>query len=398
MSVSSTTEERDGEPKTGDAAAGHDGTPAPEPSGSDPEATGADPEATGAAAEPKDTGVDPTEPLSSAGAASPPSAARGSASATTTKKRRTAGERLAAARAAKAAAKTAQRGRTAEAVELQAEQRAARASDWLRARTRWLLGIAGTAVLVIAGIAIWRGQAASSAEDASESLFEAVRTARAPIRGEGQDDPTLDDPGSGRSFGDRTARAEAALEAFQGVDASGNALVWAALGEGVAALELGRPDDARTAFERALREGGDDPVVAWRALEGIVFSYEAEEAWDDALGRLEELAATGESDVFDTIADYHAARLRLAKGNRDQARTDLQELVASLPAPGGRPGPDQATGDDGPSLAYVRREAQRLLDALGGPDTPDAADAAEGVRRALEQLQKKNAAGAGDTP
>lgn len=305
--------------------------------------------------------------------------------------RRSPGERLAAARAAKAAAKAAQRGRTAEAVESRAEQKAAQASGWLRERTQLLLGIAVVALVVVGGVAFWRGQAESAAADASASLYEAVETAQAPIREEGIEDDSLL---TRETYASASDRAEKALERFRAVTADGPAGVWARLGEGTAALDLGQPEAARKAFEGALADGGDDPVVAWRALEGIAFSYEAEQAWDEALGRLEELETVADG-AYEPIAAYHAARMRLAKGDRAQARNDLQQLLADLPAAGGGPGPDEGGGD--PNLDYVRSQAQRLLDSLGG-GAADPADAAEGVRRALEELRNKTTPGAGDAP
>lgn len=294
-----------------------------------------------------------------------------------TSKRPTAGQRLAAARAAKAARKAADRGRTAEAVEQEAEQRVAVLGDWLRERTRLLLGVAGGLLAVVVGVALWGGYRDQAAAEASDELWAAVGAARAPLA----DAP--DAVGAtGEAFDTPEARAEAAVDRFSKViEGHGGtaAATWARLGAGSARLELGEAEAARADFEAALGNADGDPVIAWRALEGLVLSYEAEGAYDEALERVERLSETADG-AFARIAEYHAARLRLAKGDEDAAREGLRALLDSLRPAGGL---EMAAGSG--ELPYVRREAERLLDALGGAASDETA---EGIRRALEQLQQ----------
>jgi tetratricopeptide (TPR) repeat protein len=246
----------------------------------------------------------------------------------------TAGARLAARKAAKAARKAAKRGRGADQVEAEALKRATVAADWAQTHRRTIL--IGIGVLAVGLVGFWgymhhvqtTGQAASSA------LWGAVETADAEIRV--GDAPPADADDEEKTFATVTARAEAALEAYRKVNRDHGGTLsasWATLGEASALYELGKWAEARDKFERAYRQvGADDIAITWAALEGIVFTYEAEEKWDDALGKLEELGQAS-GGRFKDFADYHRARIQMAKGDTTAAKETLQTLLERLRSP-----------------------------------------------------------------
>ena len=307
-----------------------------------------------------------------------------------------AGQRLAAEKAAKAAKKAAKRGRTAEVVETKALKRAELATDWAKKNRRMLIGgaiVVGVTVAAATGYTIY---AEGEAKEASKVLWDAVETARADIVAEGQG---LED--DAQTYPTIAARAERATERYEQVISQypgTEAATWARLGRANALYQLGQHEEARDAYQVALSEGGDDPVVAWRALEGIGFTYEAEEKWDEAVERFQELGSSAEGAYRD-IADYHLSRMYLAKGDDARAKETLRDLV------------DRLRGDrEGqPQLDFVLSQAEIRLAALdptmvrsqpafpGGGGLGGGGGGAGGMgdmdpeqlQRILEQLQKQ---------
>ena len=262
-------------------------------------------------------------------------------------KEMTPGQRLAAAKAAKAARKAAKRGRTQELTEDKVEKQAAKASEWAHENRRTIYMAVGAVVVGVVGALAWSSYQSSNNAAASEQLWAAVETAQAEI-GEGQ--PEDDDA---ERFATSAARAEKAVERYRTVlaDHSGSApAIWARLGEATALYEQGEMEEARAAFEKALTEAGDDPIVAWRAIEGIGFTYEATESWDEAISHFQELAEL-DGGTFRDIANYHLGRMHLAKGDDVRAKEILRELVTSL----------QDQQADGPVLPYVLAQAEARL-------------------------------------
>ncbi|AKF06906.1 tetratricopeptide repeat protein [Sandaracinus amylolyticus] len=292
-----------------------------------------------------------------------------------------AGARLAAAKAAKAAKKAAKKaqlaaegaptdelamtggGAPAKAPEEVLKESAigvaaSKAGEWAQANRQIAVGIVG---VLIVGALGWVGYSwwhASQAHAAGALLTEAVEIANAEVVREGEERP---EPVEGReeerTFATREARAEAALEAYRRVlsEAGGSdAARWARLGEARALFDLGRNEDARGAYETALREAGGDPIVAWRALEGIGFTYEADQQWDQAIEQYQELRSI-EDGAYEAPADYHIARMRIAKGERVEATTALRGLVERL---------REESSEGEPAFPYVMAQAEVRLREL----------------------------------
>ncbi|MCU0677708.1 MAG: tetratricopeptide repeat protein [Myxococcota bacterium] len=296
-----------------------------------------------------------------------------------------AGQRLAAAKAAKAAKKIAQRGKEAEVVEEQAVETATVASTWLDRNRNKLLG-AFAAVLLLGGAFFGiRAMQQKSAAEASQLLWEATEILNASIEAPGDDEDTAEDAVDAQADEDEVtyetiaARADAALAKLDELFASHGdspAAAWGRLEEGRARYQKGEHAEARTAFEAALAQGGE--ALAPRALEGIAFTYEAEENWDEAVARFEQLREEG--GALQILADYHLARIHLAKNEEDPAKTKLQAVLEALREEGA------------PELAYVRDQAELRLMAIDSSlvqrDAAGQMDPAE-MQRLIEQLTRQ---------
>ncbi len=249
--------------------------------------------------------------------------------------------------------------------------------------------------LGVGGFVWWSSQQRAHASEAATALWDAVEASRGDVRPEGN---ASDDPDDDREvFESHEAQTEAVAEraAEAANDHVGTeAGQWARLAEGRAALDLGHYDDAREAFEKALADGGDDSTLAAAALEGIAFSYEGEQEWDHAKERYDELARLADG-AYRNLADYHLARVLLAKGENEEAKELLTSLVERLNDP---------DDHDSPEMTYVSSQAQIRLMQLDPSAVPSSAGSFQGgggldnmspeqIQRIMQQLQQQGAGG-----
>lgn len=381
----------DDEDKRDDASssdgARHDG-PVPEDSGNDERTSEA---SSGGASEPGDAEGDgeprpsANETLSRSSPAEPAAAALDgpSGGAKSDVKRLSAGARLAAAKAAKAAAKQAKKearraeqqpkpaepseqpqpdaaGPEAELEQTELGRVALRAGRWWESNQR-LGWIAIAAVsLVIVGALAWMHHADTESRAAGALLEEAVEIAGARVTSDAE--PSSAEEGDApreRTFPTARARDEAALEAYRRiveVYPSHPAAGLARLGMGKALMALGRYDEAAAAYDEAFRRHGSSSHVGSQALEGLGYAREAAGDLDEARSAFERLAEFDEQ-AHALLARYHLARLMIARGERDQARTALRELVDALRS-------DMLDDTSGPRRPYVLAEAEARLREL----------------------------------
>jgi len=265
----------------------------------------------------------------------------------------TAGERLAASRAAKSARKTADRGRAAELVEDKALAQAAVAKDWLADNLR-PLGLAAGGVLLVAAIGIaWSTIASDKNEEAGSQLAAALES------------DTYDDAELAESYA-------AVVRDHEGTVAA----TWALVGEGRALYGQGKHEQARDAYEAAA-ESTDDETLQWIALEGIAYTLEAEQSYEQALEQLDALRALGKEVT--PIAGYHQARILIQQGRMDEAKVKLQGVLAELRQP------------YAPALPFTRAETESrlaLLDPSLAPSTgPDMRALQEQLNEMIRQQQ-----------
>lgn len=259
----------------------------------------------------------------------------------------TAGQRLAATRAAKSARKAAERGRQAEMVEDRALAQAAVAKDWLSDNLK-PLGLAAGGVLIVAAVGIgWSSFAAEKNSEAGSQLYQVV------------DSNIYDDAELAESY------------ATVANDHPGTvAATWARIGEGRALYGEGKHAESREAYRSAL-ESTDNEVLQWVALEGIAYTLEAEKSYDEALAELDALREL--SDQVAPIASYHQGRILMAQGRNDEAKLKLQAVMSELRRPGGA------------SLPFTRAQAEARLALL---DPSLAPNAGPDMRALEEQLNE----------
>ncbi len=258
----------------------------------------------------------------------------------------TAGQRLAAQQAAKAARKAAQRGRDAELVEEKAIAQAVVAKDWLADNLK-PLGLMAGGVLLVAAVGIgW-------------ATFTHSQNAKA-----GEELAAMLEGGAGEP-----AELAAAYANVADSHAKTPAAAWARIGEGKALYAQGQFEPARAAYRAAL-DASDDETIRWAALEGISYSLEAASSYDEALEQLEALRAVNRSIA--PIAGYHQGRILATKF--DWVLNELKE-------------------SDAPALPYTQEQAEARL-ALIDPSLAPAAgsdprQAEEIIRQMNEMLQRQ---------
>lgn len=336
-----------------------------------------------AAAAPSDSVDDPAEDEAPAPKPAAP-APKGKA------KPLSAGARVAAAKAAKAAKKAVKKAALAEeraaqqqtttepaptseeeaedAVEQIKEsavgQAALQAQDWAKQNEGIVYGVLGLAAIALIGWFGYNYVTDSNAVAAATLLEDAVRISRAEIREEGEEPDTDED--ADPTYATVEERDTAALEAYRRViseHGDSEAAGWAQLGEARLLLAGGQPEEARAAFQAAVSGHGRDPVIAMRGYEGVGFTYEDEENWDEAREAFERIRSLANGD-YAAVADYHLARIRLATGDEVGAQTALEELVDSI---------RESSESSEPEFPYVLAQAQTLLRELD----PSSADGAE---------------------
>ena len=267
----------------------------------------------------------------------------------------TAGQRLAAQQAAKAARKAAQKGRDAELVEEKALAQAAVAKDWLADNLK-PLGLMAGGVLLVAALGIgWstvtRGQNATAGEELA-----------AVLEG-GADDP---------------AALATAYAAVADAHAKTPAAAWARIGEGKARFTEGNWEQARAAYQAAL-DASDDEPVRWAALEGISYSLEAQKSYDQALEQLEALRELDRSIA--PIAGYHQGRILAAQGKLEEAKTKFDWVLNELKEA------------DAPLLPYTQEQTEARLAVIDPNLAPaagaDPRQAEELIRQMNQMLQRQ---------
>ena len=120
-----------------------------------------------------------------------------------------------------------------------------------------------------------------------------------------------------------------------------------------------------------------------RALEGLGIALEAAGKADDAQKRFEELKGFDDGSHKD-LAEYHLARLKLAKGDRDGAKTILKEVYDRLNAP----------AEGAPRSRFLKGEVEARLAELDSSLVPAGGSEAqqfsqEEIQRLIQQLQQQ---------
>ena len=266
-----------------------------------------------------------------------------------------AGARLAASRAAKSARKAADRGRQAELVEDKALAQAAVAKDWLSENLK-PLGLAAGGVILVAAIGIgWSTVAGNKNKEAGSQLAVVL------------DSNVYDDGELAESYA-------AVVRDHEGTVAA----TWALIGEGRALYGQGKHEQARDAYKAAL-ESTDDETLQWAALEGIAYTLEAEQSYEQTLEQLDALRALGKEVA--PIAVYHQARILIQQGRMDEAKIKLQSVLAALRQP------------NAPSLPFTRAEAESRLALLDPSLAPSTGPDMRALQEQFNEMMRQQQAG-----
>ncbi|MFK7998065.1 MAG: hypothetical protein AB8H86_00660 [Polyangiales bacterium] len=291
----------------------------------------------------------------------------------------TAGQRLARAKKLKADRKAAERQIEDEVVEEAAIEQAEVAASFLEKNQKSIvMGMVGIAVAAALFFGYQKFAEGATAES-SAALWAAVSTANAEVVAEEDAAADASDAPERETYETIRARAEAALEKFRGVQSDfpgSDAATYAALGEANALYDTGEFAGAREVYERALSAGQDDVNVAIRATEGIAFTFEAEDNWESAKERYEELKDVDHPQA-EPLARLHLARCALHDEDEEAAKTELRTLLENL------------REEDAPQLPYVRDQAELRLMALDSSLVQRAPDLGGGLQGAPEDLQRQ---------
>lgn len=273
---------------------------------------------------------------------------------TNAKAPRTAGSRLAMALAARAEKKANKRGLQAQRVESRVLHRIGDAQHWLRQHRRvtWL-GL-GATVLVAAGLSGWAYTSNRSERDAATRVTDLVQNATVwTIPGvESSDDASTKElEVSAIAARQRATQVAAALAKEVAKSPTAPVTPWALLARANALYESGDYAAARRLFQQSFAADGDNVVIAWRSLEGMALTYEAQQAWSEAEKRYQQIIKLAKG-AFADPARYALARVHAAKGDAAVARQELTALTKKL------------TGETRSDLAALRGRAERDLRVL----------------------------------
>lgn len=240
------------------------------------------------------------------------------------------------------------------------------------------------AIVAISVIAVLAQRVMNSgAAEAAAALGAAVDIATAPIDEENQDGKGED----GKPvFASREARAKKAAESYGEVAkkfADQDVAPWARLGEAAQLMMAGDYPKAVVLYQAVYDGQPKDPSLRGQALEGLGIALETTGKADDALKRFEELGTVG-SGEFKDVSEYHVARMKLAAGDDEAAKTLLKGVYDRLTsAPEGTP----------PSK-YLRGEVEQRLAELdsslvdkGTAGSGDQQFSQEQIQKLLEQLK-----------
>jgi tetratricopeptide (TPR) repeat protein len=245
--------------------------------------------------------------------------------------------------------------------------------------------VAGVLAVVALGLLVVFGRdflMAGSAEQA-KLLETALEIQSAQV--DANDDDGKNDLGKPvyKSEKDRTSKAIEAFAAASKNDPSSRAGSLAKLAQGSLLTSLGKGAEAAPLFAAAFGAEKERPGVAALALEGEGIALEAAGKADDAEKRFEQLKSFDNSSHKD-VAEYHLARLKLAKGDREAAKLLLKSVYDRLGSP----------AEGAPKSRYLKGEVEVRLAEIDSSLVPVGSGEAqqfsqEEIQRLIQQLQQQ---------
>jgi tetratricopeptide (TPR) repeat protein len=267
------------------------------------------------------------------------------------------------------------------------EKAASKFTTFLQDHRGGIVGALLGAVAIAGAVFAARHFMSAGSQEQATQLARAVELSNAAIDADDTDGKTDDGKPLFKSESERATKAAGAFGEAVKIEADSEAARWAKLGQAALQLLTGKPAEARASYDSAA-QGAEDVAVRARSMEGKAIALEAENKPDEALKVFEQLKAL---EGHKELGDYHIARLRLSKGDRDGAKTLLKALYDQLNAP--------KEGD--PPRPYLKMEVELRLAELDSSlvDQGSSMQAPqqfsdEQLQRLIEQLQKGKAPGA----
>jgi tetratricopeptide (TPR) repeat protein len=243
--------------------------------------------------------------------------------------RDTAGTRLAAKRAARAAQKAAKRG-TTNNVE-RATHKVQQAAAWVddHGRKIWI----GLGAIVAVGVAwvVLAHYLTTKDFDAGAALHTAVTNNLGVVV---PPDETAPEDLIVPAFSSAEERGKKTLDAYKDVAkkyGSSTAGKYAMLGLANSLFESGKHAEAAAEYAKVIDGAGADTYLRFRALEGSGYALEAQQKYPEALQKFEELSRFA-NGAYRSLGDYHRARILVAQGKSAEARTLLESSSKALAA------------------------------------------------------------------
>jgi hypothetical protein len=245
--------------------------------------------------------------------------------------------------------------------------------------------VGGVALVVGLGVALVLGRdylGAGSAHQA-QLLGTALEIANAPVDPSNTDGKNADGKPVFKSAADRATKAGDAFASAARDEPGTRAAAWADLARASLLTVGGKADRAATLYQATYNAHKGDVVLGAQALEGLAIALETTGKLDDALKRFQELKGYDGGAQKD-LAEYHIARVKLAKGDREGAKTLLKEVYDRLGAP----------AEGAPRSRFLKGEVEARLAELDSSLVPAGGSEAqqfspEEIQRLIQQLQQK---------
>jgi hypothetical protein len=239
-------------------------------------------------------------------------------------------------------------------------------------RGRILGGIAAVVLGSLAFIVI-RNQLGTGSREQAALLTSAIEVANAGVDPDNTTGKTEDGKPVFKSREDRAKKAAEAFAVAAKDPADSVAAGWAKLGEAAVQVTNGQAAKAEPLYKAVTEQQAAQPALAVRAIEGRGIAEEAAGKADDAAKRYDELKALDKD-----LSEYHLARLKLAKGDRDGAKTLLKGVYDRLS--------NRAEGT--PPSRYLKGEVEVRLSELDSSLVDKGASGSDGEQFSQEELQR----------
>ena len=243
--------------------------------------------------------------------------------------RDTAGTRLAAKRAARAAQKAAKRGTSNPAQD--AAVVVQEAAHWVDDHRMKIWAAIGAVLVIGVGWVVLANYLNTKDNDAGNALKAATLISQGIVV---PADETAPEDIIVPTFSSSEERANKALASYREVVkqyGDSKAGHYAQLGVANSLLDLGKAKEAEAEYAKALELAGADTFLRSRALEGSGYALEAQQKYPEALKRFEELSRF-DNGTYRSLADYHRARVLVAQGKPADAKALLESLSKAIAA------------------------------------------------------------------